>query len=202
MKITYKDEYKGMPINTDKEKKQGCIEKILDNYHESMSNMLGKHSKVMQLRFDLHYPIDNSVTPDKKHIPDFNRNLKRKLNRERHAGGHKVDAHLLWSIERYKSVNPHYHYVCLINANAKQNYYPVVMEANRQWKNILKTDKDGLVDRCDKHGDNGIIVKRGADDEQAQLGRCSYQASYLAKDRSKDRMKKGARLYSGSKVKK
>jgi hypothetical protein len=200
MKITYQSEYKGMSINTNKQRKQGCIENILDNYQKTMSNMIDKHSKVMQIRFDLRYPDDKSVTPDSKHIQSFTRNFKRNLNREQHAGGNKVDAQVLWVKERDRSPHPHYHYLLLVNANAKQEYYPVVQEADRQWSNILKSQQDGLVDYCDKHGDNGIIVKRGSDNEKEQLDRCLYQASYLAKERSKDRMEKGARLYSSSHV--
>jgi hypothetical protein len=202
MKITHENEYKGMSINTNKEKNQGCITSILDTYQNIRSNMLDKHCKVMQVRFDLRYPDDNSVAPDSEHIQSFSRNIKHKLNNEKHAGGSKVDAQGLWSKERHKSRHPHYHCILLVNANAKQRYYPIVVEAKRQWNHVLHTQQDGLVDYCDQHGENGIIIKRGSDNEKEQLDRCSYQASYLAKDRSKDRMEKGSRLFSGSHVKK
>jgi len=57
-----------------------------------------------------------------------------------------------------------------------------------------------VVDRCDRSGNNGLILKRNADDYQAKLNQCSYQASYLAKERGKEKKGKGSRLVSGTRL--
>ncbi len=76
MKMTTDNTYGGLAINTDKAKGQACFTKVLDRYHAHLNDMTGKRSKVMQVRFDLHYPQDSSVEPSPQHLQDFNYNAK------------------------------------------------------------------------------------------------------------------------------
>jgi len=198
-KTTLDKEYKGLPINTNLEKKQACILPILDRYNAHLEDMTIKHSKVMQVRFDLRYPTDESVMQDKQHLHNFNYNLQRKLQREKHAGGHKVDPRLIMVTEQHHSKHPHMHCVLLINGNAKQNYYSVVQQVEKTWKQVLGTDAKGLVDRCDRK-DNGIMMNRNNEDFMAKKDQCSYQASYLSKEKGKENKEKGSWSVTGTRV--
>ena len=184
--------YNGLPINTNADKGQGCLTQVLDKHHAHLDDMNNKHSKVMQTRFDLRYPADNSVTPSKQHLQDFSYNLQRKLNREKHAGGHKVDPRLIVVTEQHHSENPHVHGVLLVNANAKQKYLPLIEEIDCIWKQALRTDAQGLVDYCNRSGANGIIMDRNKEDFEDKKNQCSHQGSYLAKERGKENKVKGS----------
>lgn len=199
-RITSSKDYKGLPINTNESKGQTCQVAVLDKLHTHREDMLTKHSKVMQVRFDLHYPVNNSVAPCKQHLEQFTYNFQRKLKREKIKGGHQVDPRLITVSEQNTSNNPHMHAVLLVNASAKQNYYPLVQEAEKQWKQALKTDSQGLVDYCDKKGKNGIIMDKNKENFQDKLNECSYQASYLAKASSKENKAKGSWAVSGTRL--
>ena len=66
-KVIYENEYRDLPINTNKEKGLGCLSSSLQSYREKLEYMKDKHSKVQQVRFDLRYPSDNSV-PCAEHV--------------------------------------------------------------------------------------------------------------------------------------
>ena len=203
MIITYDKTYNGLQINTDLNKGQGCITSILDSYQIHLIYMINAHSKVMQVRFDLHYPTDGSIVPTRKHIHDFNYNLKRKLQRKKVVGGHKVDPQLLWTGETNTSYFPHYHFILLVNGNAINNYWDLLDSIVRPlWeKAIGVSNNTGLVDYCDKAGPNGLMIIRPSSPEfLIQLNRCSYQASYLAKVKTKETRGKGNWLTGGSRV--
>lgn len=197
---TFEKDYKGLSINTNENKGQACQTQVLYKLHAHREDMLNKHSKVMQVRLDLHYPTDNSITPSSQHLEDFTYNLQRKLKREKIQGGHQVDPRLITVSEQNSSNNPHIHGVLLVNGNAKQNYYPLLQEAEQQWKQALKTENQGLVDYCNKLGENGIIMDRNKDDLQEKINECSYQASYLAKEKGKENKTKGSWLVKGTRL--
>ncbi|MDR1642229.1 MAG: inovirus Gp2 family protein [Clostridiales bacterium] len=200
MKTTLSPTHHGLPINTNEERGMACQETILDKYHETLNHMLEAHNKVMQVRFDLHYPQDNSIAPSNDHIHSFNYNLKRSLNREHVAGGHQTDPHLVWVREQHDGHLPHFHHVLLVNGNAKQHYYPLVRRAEKLWRQAIGTEQAGLVDFCDDHGANGMMIRKGSDHAQDQLEQCFYQASYLAKERGKETKGKGAWAVGGSRI--
>ncbi len=199
--ITYTNKHNGLPINTNEEKKEGVYTDVVDRHHAHMEDMVLKHSKVMQVRFDLRYPHDGSVTPDNKHLQDFNYNLTRKLHREKPIGGHAVDPRIINVKEQHgDNQHPHIHNVLLVNGNAKQNPLGVLKQVEKMWATAIKSDAPGLVDYCDKNGANGLMVNRNSDNFQEQLEACSYQASYLAKERGKEHRAKGTWLASGTRI--
>ncbi len=200
-KTTTNQAYNNLSINTNKGKDLSCLVDVLDKYHAHLKDMTTKHSKVMQLRFDLRYPADGTITPDNEQLSNFSYNFQRKLQREKIEGGHKVDPRLILVTEQHdNSQHPHIHGTVLVNANAKQKAYPLYLEIERQWKQVLKTNSEGLVDRCNKQGENGIIINRNADDYQDKMNQCSHQASYLAKTRGKESNPKGSWLVKGTRV--
>lgn len=199
-KLTTQETHRGLSINTNAEKNQACYADILDKHHAHLADMTQKHSKVIQVRFDLRYPQDGSVVPSAQHLHDFNYNFQRKLKRENHSGGHLVDPRIITVTEQCESENPHIHGVLLVNGNAKRSYYPLVQEIEKQWKTALKTNRDGLVDYCDRRGKNGIMIDRSKEDFGETMNQCSHQASYLAKARGKENKLKGSWLVSGTRV--
>jgi hypothetical protein len=55
--------------------------KIIKKYQTKLEYMLDNHSKVLQKRFDLHYPKDNTNLPENSDIYRFTNNYIRDLNR-------------------------------------------------------------------------------------------------------------------------
>ncbi len=197
--ITYAKEHNGLSINTNKEKEEGVYTDIVERHHAHMKDMTEKHSKVMQVRFDLRYPQDGSVIPNSKQLQDFNYNLTRKLSREKSVGGHAVDPRIINVKEQHgDNSHPHIHSVILVNGNAKQNYMGLLKQVERTWASAIKSTANGLVDHCNRNGANGLMINRNSDDFQSQLNACSYQASYLAKSRGKEHKAKGDWLVSGT----
>ena len=191
MKITYDNTFHNHPINTNKEKKQGCIEDILECIESSLDYMLEKHSKVLSIRFDVRYPKDD-ITCDKNKIYNFNYNFKRILNRERIEGGHRTDPVLISVPEQHHEDHKHFHYLLLVNGNAHRSTTNIHKKANSLWKNMNNSTEDGLVDFCNKNGDNGIMIDKNSEDFEDQYNRAFYQASYLAKTTGKEHRDKGS----------
>ncbi len=170
-----------------------------------MTKMLETHSSVMQIRFDLRYPDNSYIIHRMKYIYDFNSNLKRSLNREKVSGGHRVDPHLIWVQEQINSPHPHFHYLLLVNGNAKRNYYSILKKVEKIWNLAIDSDLQGLVNYCDrdKQGnkqENGIIVQRNSPSFSENLDKCFYQASYLAKENGKQNRTKGSWLCGGTRI--
>ncbi len=200
-KTTTNPTHNGLSINTNQGKNLSCLEEVLDKHHAHLVDMTDKHSKVMQVRFDLRYPTDGSVTPDNSQLSDFNYNLQRKLQRAKIEGGHRVDPRLVTVTEQHgNSPHPHMHGVIMVNGNAHRKALPILQEVERQWQQALHTEAQGLVDHCNKQGENGITVNRNADDFNAKMNQCSHQASYLAKTRGKDNNPKGSWLVKGTRI--
>lgn len=201
--VTYENKYNDLPINTNKDKGLGCFCSFLCRYREKFEHMIKKHSKVMQVRFDLRYPGDDSVSHDKTHISTLCEYLKRWFVRNQ-TGPHSADIQIEWVIDQKKSSShPHYHVIVLVNGNAFQYAYTVLKKAEYYWGIILKTSHGGLVDHCDKYRNsngrsNGMMWRRGSSDAKAILEDMHYQASYLAKARDKDGLSKGAWPRGGS----
>ena len=192
--ITFDSTYRNHPINSNK---SGCYEKVLEKIENIMNDMLDKHSKIMTVRFDIRYPDNDNTNTSSERISDFAYNLKRNLDRETFEGGHKTDAKVIHVQEQESSSHPHHHFAVIVNANAKQNAYPILEKANTLWKTMMKTNEDGLVDFCNRY-ENGIIIRRNSPDYEEQYDKTFYQLSYLAKVRGKENRDKGSWLIKTS----
>ena len=195
--ITYQPYFNNHPINTNETRGLGCYERALEKIESSFDSMLDKHSKIMIIRFDVRYPQNENIVCGKSQVSDFTYNLKRSLNREKIGGGHRVDAKIIHVQEQDRSQNPHHHFAVVVNANAKNKYFPILLKAETLWKNTLNTDQSGLVDYCNSK-QNGIIVDQNKDDFQAKYDEAFYQVSYLAKVRGKENREKGSWLIKAS----
>jgi len=192
--ITFDSNYRNHPINSNK---SGCYEKALKKIENIMDDMLDKHSKIMTVRFDIRYPDNDNINPSSERISDFAYNLKRSLDRETFEGGHKTDAKVIHVQEQESSSHPHHHFAVIVNANAKQNAYPILEKANTIWKKMMNTSEDGLVDYCNKY-ENGMVIRRNSPDYEEQYDKTFYQLSYLAKVRGKENRDKGSWLIKTS----
>lgn len=202
--ITFEDVFDGLQVLPSRGETEVKFIDILDKQKELMEFALANHSKVMQIRFDLHYSSDGSILPSSNDISDFSYNLSRRLKRMVIAT-HRVDPLYLWVREIHDSSFPHYHFLLWINANAIKNKFTIFDIANETWKNTLKTNEDGLVHYClnkkrDPEYDNGIIIDRNKDGFSLKRDAAFRSGSYLAKTFSKDGLEKHAWRYGYSRL--
>ena len=201
MEIITSNSYKGLPINTDESRGLGCISSVLDKYIDMLSYMISAHSKVMQIRFDLHYPLDANIVPDRRHIYYFRNNLIRMLDRQKGSGGHRADPQLTWTEEQGDGGHPHYHFVLLVNGNLFMNYIHLLQNFILPvWQRVLNSNNAGIVDFCNKLGPNGMLIDRNSQLLKQQIEACTFQASYIAKARSKENKLKGTWLTGGTRI--
>lgn len=184
--ITFKDVFNGLQILPPRDDTEGKFIDILRKQKELMEFAIANHSKVMQVRFDLHYPSDGSILPYPEHISSFSYNLSRRLKRMVIAT-HRVDPLYLWVREIHDSSFPHYHFLLWINANAIKNKFTVFDMANKIWKNTLNTHEEGIVHYClskrrEPEYDNGIVIDKNKQDFIMKRDVAFRSGSYLSKN--------------------
>ena len=203
-KVTFEDVFDGLQILPSRDDTEGKFIDILEKQKELMEFAIANHSKVMQIRFDLHYPSDGSILSSSDDISVFSYNLSRRLKRMVIAT-HRVDPLYLWVREIHDSSFSHYHFLLWINANAIKNKFTVFDMANKIWKNTLKTNEEGLVHYClnkkrDPEYDNGITLDRNKEDFSMKRDVAFRSGSYLSKTFSKDGLDKHAWRYGYSRL--
>lgn len=200
MTPTFNSQYQGFMINTNKDAGNSCAEEILNQYHNQLTYMLEKHCRVIQIRFDLHYPLDGSVIPTRKHLYYFRNNLIRKIERDYPVGcAHSPDPQFTWAQEQASSLHSHYHCVLLLNGSIYRCYFTFLQEIVLPiWMKVLNTNNAGIVDFCDKFGPNGLTMDRNLPDYQQKIQDCFYQFSYIAKIRDKNQRPKGCWHFGGT----
>ena len=202
--VTFENIFDGLQILPSRDETEIKFIDILKKQKELMEFAIANHSKVMQIRFDLHYPSDGFILPSSDDISVFSYNFSRRLRRKVIAT-HKVDPFYLWVREIHGSSFPHYHFLIWINANAIKNKFTIFDISNETWKNTLKTNEDGLVHYCLSKKrvpeyDNGIIIDRNKDDFSLKRDAAFRSGSYLAKTFSKDGLDKHAWRYGYSRL--
>ena len=202
--VTFEDIFDGLQILPSRDETEVKFIDILNKQKELMEFAIANHSKVMQIRFDLHYPSDGSILSSPEHISDFSYNLSRRLKRMVIAT-HRVAPLYLWVREIHDSSFPHYHFLLWINANAIKNRFTVFDMANKLWKNTLKTNEEGLVHYClskrrKPEYDNGIVIDKNKEDFSTKRDVAFRSGSYLAKTFSKDGLDRHAWRYGYSRL--
>ena len=203
-KVTFEDIFDGLQILPSRDETEVKFIDILNKQKELMEFALANHSKIMQVRFDLHYPSDGSILFSPEHISDFSYNLSRRLKRMVIAT-HRVDPLYLWVREIHDSSFPHYHFLLWINANAIKNKFTIFNITNETWKNTLKTNEEGLVHYClnkkrEPNYDNGIVIDRNKEDFSMKRDVAFRSGSYLAKTFSKYGLDRHAWRYGYSRL--
>jgi len=218
--VTNSTLYQGQPINTGDQGQFYCFDIILQKIHERLMHMVGKHSRVCFIRFDIHFP-GIGYTPV-GHNHEISRLFKMLKENARARG---IDLHFVWVREQEQAIHPHYHAIALINGAKVQDYRGFLCEVERCWKHVLKTvavdvpiDARGLIDWCDKDRftglpiENGIMIQRpllqsqGLERQQQEqvfqetVNRCFHWASYLAKVNQKSNTPDGSRRFGVSMI--
>ena len=182
----------------------------IDAMHDYMTE---KHNKVFSARFDVRFPAyyPSSGADIEKKISTFSRRLKE------YYDNHGIDIAYLWVREQVSSPHPHYHFSVLVDGGKVQSTYGLHQQAERAWKNTLKTDQDGLIDQCPHSRDgrpslNGTMIRRASstasgdelkgqrEEFERYLKYSKEMASYLAKSYSKDKAPWKAHDFGGSMI--
>jgi hypothetical protein len=209
---------------------QGCNTEILDRLYNQIEYMLHKHSKVVQVRLDLHYPQNDSIKPNKNDFSIFNRNFKRNLERnyplpkEGKIRSEKihfkdnitqrkntVDPIITLVIEKHtnntqkgdvdKEYHHHAHVLVHVNGNAKQSGYDIQQRAVREWNIVLGVKgNNGLIDFCNRKKTSSYMVDRNSPNYEDVKNQAFHQASYLSKTRGKEEHDKGKWRIMGTRI--
>ena len=181
---------------------KNAMKKIL----EMTNSMIARHSKVLQIRFDLRYPQDHippQSTSRGRKRSDFSKAMQavtQELNRKH------LDVQYIGKEERENSIHPHAHFGLQINGNKKQYRNSILPIVEKHWGHTLnipaeEVHRKQLVFPCNKDGEgnpraNGYRIDRNdilhfQDQKDAAI----RQLSYLAKEREGDTLPKGTRRY-------
>lgn len=176
-------------------------------YEDSILSALGKllnfyteqHGKVLAVRFDLHYPLQNDLTVINQ---DISRCMAKIVQKYKRQG---LDPYYIWAREQENSHNPHYHCLILLNGNRVKSYAHVFQTAETLWGNTLGVPAAGLVHHCTqgKNGishENGIMLRRCDNNYQERCSEVLRQTSYLAKTDGKAGYNDGLRDFGMSRI--
>lgn len=201
IKTTTSNEYRGYAINTGTNNNLPCYTKTLDQIVDTVEHMTDKHSKTLIVRLDIHSEQESEKNLERRDVTRVVENTKRNLKAKFKDSKNQPDLKTIVTTEQTSpEATPHYHLMCLVNGHAIQNGYSILEEFNRQVKNKLDTDTDGLVHFSKSNGKYGIMIDRNSEDFEQQKNDAVYAASYLAKTRSKEHNPKGSRVSSSSRL--
>lgn len=167
---------------------------ILDGIDKQLTEARTTHNKVYCMRVDLIIP---TVTPedDNNTFSQINSSF---IKQEKRAG---YDPRYVAVRETTENQNVHYHMFLILNGSKTQDIGKHIQNLNTAVNTHYhqpKEERSGLVNDCtkDRYGNsqtNGIMIRRGADDEEQKVNDVFRQASYLAKDKQKGQLTKGTR---------
>jgi hypothetical protein len=184
--VTYAMSYEGLPINTVAAKDLGCFVHDLGILLRELTRATELHSKVLVLRFDIHFPFDWCSTITSSYITQFIHNFTRCVKYS--CGGRNAGyVRFFCTKEQHEnSPHPHYHCALIMNGNARNKHWPIIETASRCWQHVLGIRRDGLVHCCCKDGLAATLIDRNNSDYYMAICQAFYQLSYLAKVRGKN----------------
>lgn len=203
LKTTKSNTYRGYPINTGKDNNLPCSTKSLDQLVDTVEYMTENHSRVLAVRADVRSEQDSERILTRRDVTRVIENTRRNINSRFKDSKNNPDIKFIVTTEQTSpEANPHYHVMAFANGNAIQNGYSIFTELNKQVKNKLDTDNDGLVHFSGSNGKTGIMIDRNSDDFEQQINNAVYAGSYLAKTSSKKHTPEGSWVSSSSRRKK
>ena len=164
--------------------KSGLYTKQLTSMVNQVDNMLGYHSKVLAIRFDLRL---YEYTPNNKIITVFNRRLFKWLIRK--YGVTRIC--FAWCRERETAKQQHYHYVLLLDGHKVRHPYEILLRIKEVWE----TQLDGSI-----YTPKNCYYNIRRDNRQS-IQDAIWRISYLAKARGKGYRDKQAKDYGASRIK-
>lgn len=199
LNVTYESSYEGMPINTNKEKNQGCITEILELQKGILDDQIAKHNKVHVLRFDLRFPQGICVPDDNSAISTFCDTYTRNLK------NNGADPKIVWAREQSREKHQHYHCMLAVDGNKHQEPHNLLKKAEKYWGKAvgMAGPAKGQVDYCNKgregnRVDNRYNIRSDDPNKDKVYADCFYRCSYMAKVNTKGYQPKEKHTYGGS----
>jgi len=192
--------YKGYP--TQPLSKQHSRSDILEGIYRVFTHALATYSKVLYVRFDLHYPSSGShLAPDvafNRFRDSFIKNRARKGYRPLY----------IWCLEQDRSPFPHVHFVLLLSGQVTNSIYGHQQKAREMWYGILGVPvpegRAGLLEPCDREvpglAPNGIMIQTSDPNRNNELNEAFRWTSYLSKTETKGNGPDGTREWGCSQV--
>lgn len=185
---------------------------IQDKAKFLVDDMISIHNKVLPIRLDLRFPEAYVHDGRNAEAEQFAKRIAQ------HCRYHGIGFRYLLVREQNGSENPHYHGLMLVDGSKHQKPYAIQQLADRNWKSVLGTEVEGLVDYCQPKPGYPIppltVIRRPAatatgDDlrmrtaqfEQAR-DNALRNADYLAKETTKGGASKHDREMLASQVRK
>jgi len=194
LRIFTGSQFKGLPVMVSK---GPFIYEYLDRTLDTINLSLSDYSRVCAIRFDLRFP-DGSYYDHATNtiIQTFIKSLRAKVKHDRARAAksnnrsHNTTVRYIWSREVDSSINPHYHFILLLNKDAyfsvgsfdpgpkKESMASRIEDAWRSALGLPYWDIRGLVQRPD----NAVYhINRN----QECVPDLFYRASYMCKEDTK-----------------
>jgi hypothetical protein len=118
-RITFDSHYKNIKIQTNKDKGEGCIENILEAYHDRLSYMTSKHKQVSVVQLAVTMPKGIDPNETSKVLGQSLQSIKKTLNRK------GCECQIGWTRELKTSPNgrnqSHYHVGIIKNGSISES---------------------------------------------------------------------------------
>ncbi len=191
--LTDSKTYHGLPVNCDSTMQ--VHREILERIHQHLTDYIRRHNKTYCLMLTLTYPREVQYPRDNDRFANyFLRGFM--VDRKRHG----FDPQYIWCTEKGTDCgNLHHHLGLILDGSRTQAPHNHVEVAQRVWANSLGLpDASGLVNYGSKTGESyGHLILRG---DNAAMEEAFYHFSYMAKERSKQEIPEGVRVFGSSKT--
>ncbi|MGE8466969.1 MAG: inovirus Gp2 family protein [Pseudomonas putida] len=191
--LHYESTFRGLSVLT---RHAPFITEYLEGIHETTQLALKAHSRIFALRFDLHFPDDDSVPASENTVISrfvdsltFRIQSARERSRRLNGTAHQTDVRWCWVREVGREGRPHYHFVLLLNKDAyhtvgryhsaRENTYGRIHAAWAGALRIRVEDAYGLVHIPDNAG---YHLSQG---DPVEVDRYFHRVSYLCKAATK-----------------
>ena len=174
-----------------------CREEIEDKIYDLVNLYTIKHSKVLFIRFDLHYPFSYPSVSDNKDISSCMAYVIKKYKRLGLCPAY------IWVREQNYSEHPHYHVALLLDGQKIHGYHHVFVTVEAAWERTLGCPVRGCVHHCTDPNDihsNGIMLRRDDTGYDACMQKILNILSYLAKSYTKPDDRDGLRNFGCTKL--
>jgi hypothetical protein len=129
-RITYASNYEGHPIQADSNNNLGCIENILEGYHQRLQYMTGKHRQVSVMQLVVTPPSCLSPEQSNQAIGATLNTLKKTL------ANNGVEIQAGWVRETAEgSTHPHYHIGIIANGSKCQSAVGIAKHIEKLMQN-------------------------------------------------------------------
>lgn len=184
--------YRGYPIIIKKGEPLECRTDIQDKVIDLTEQKIREHRRTYWERFDLRLPDTKQYPDANKIIEGFTESLNAYFERENY------DPAYIRKSEQKTSVNPHEHFLYLMNGDKTWSHVKHKEKATELLAGRLgiSFDKaDGLL-----HYPRSGMIERNSPDFEQQKSECIKSGSYLAKI-EENNLPKGTRIFNSSRIK-